>query len=58
MFYDFITKYTDVLFVEKILDYFRNYNETLTNNVVNFEQLGPGHSVNSDQTGIVSVSSF
>ena len=62
MFYDFITKYTDI-FVEKmteafamqashiffnknigvfeILKFLRNFNETLTNDVVSFEQPGP-----------------
>ena len=57
MFYDFITKYIDILLKktwEKLLTDFQqkswhishidiwNFNETLTNNVVSLEQPGPG----------------
>ena len=52
MFYDFITKYTEI-FVEKMREAFAlhwhiweinfwKFNETLTNDVVSFEQPGPG----------------
>ena len=56
MFYNFLTKYTDIFvekndsflhfFQQKILVYFRYFNvwifnETLTNDVVSFEQPGP-----------------
>ena len=64
MFYDFITKYTDIFAdkmreafaLQKLLTFFQqkilanlrylkyvwNFNETLTNDVVSFEQPGPG----------------
>ena len=62
MFYDFITKYTDIFVekmkktfaIQKLLTFFStkkywgiwdinvwNFNETLTNDVVSFEQQGP-----------------
>ena len=66
MFYDYITKYTEILVdkmreafaMQKLLTFFQkywhisgtsvlNFNETLTNDVVSFEQLGPGKQIGS-----------